>query len=110
MCIAFLSRSSLSLNRHADRPLDCFGQDEKEAQNNLGILFRDGLGVKQDIKRALNYFQAATGQDLAEAQVNLAKYHLCAYTFRPAFLGDQKRFLTLLPLAICSSKRGAPGD
>lgn len=39
-------------------------------------MFRDGLGVPKDQNRALSLFQAAAGQDLAEAQVNLGKFHL----------------------------------
>jgi SEL1 protein len=34
------------------------------------------LGVIADKQKAAHYFQAAAGQDLAEAQVNLAKLHL----------------------------------
>jgi len=44
--------------------------------NALGIVYRDGLLVTADPQKAYNYFQAAAGQDLAEAQVNLAKLHL----------------------------------
>jgi SEL1 protein len=44
--------------------------------NALGIIFRDGLLVPADPQKAYGYFQAAAGQDLAEAQVNLAKMHL----------------------------------
>jgi SEL1 protein len=44
--------------------------------NALGIIHRDGLLVNADPQKAYNYFQAAAGQDLAEAQVNLAKLHL----------------------------------
>lgn len=34
-------------------------------------------GLKPDMKKALAYFSAAAGQELAEAQVNLGKYHYC---------------------------------
>lgn len=44
--------------------------------NALGIIYRDALLVNADPQKAYNYFQAAAGQDLAEAQVNLAKLHL----------------------------------
>jgi SEL1 protein len=40
------------------------------------MIYRDGLGVLVDKQKAFQYFQAAAGQDLAEAQVNLAKLHL----------------------------------
>jgi hypothetical protein len=32
--------------------------------------------VDVDVQKAYNYFQAAAGQDLADAQVNLAKMHI----------------------------------
>lgn len=49
---------------------------EKECQNGLGIIYRDGLVTgKPDLKEAMRQFAAAAGQELAEAQVNLAKIH-----------------------------------
>ncbi|TFK26490.1 HCP-like protein [Coprinopsis marcescibilis] len=50
---------------------------ERECQNGLGIIYRDALipGTRPDIKQALVFFNAAATQDLAEAQVNLGKYH-----------------------------------
>ncbi|KAF9451494.1 hypothetical protein P691DRAFT_807605 [Macrolepiota fuliginosa MF-IS2] len=50
-------------------------RDDKECHNGLGIIYRDGLGVKSNLKAALKHFTAAASQDLAEAQVNLGKYH-----------------------------------
>lgn len=38
-------------------------------------MYRDGLGVPRDLPKANLYFHAAAQQDLAEAQVNLGKYH-----------------------------------
>jgi TPR repeat protein len=61
---------SVSLEQVADN------QGERESLNALGIVYRDGLLVTADPQKAYNYFQAAAGQDLAEAQVNLAKLHL----------------------------------
>ncbi|WWC87074.1 uncharacterized protein L201_001960 [Kwoniella dendrophila CBS 6074] len=49
---------------------------DREALNGLGIIHRDGLVVPQDKQKAFHYFQASASQDLAEAQVNLAKLHL----------------------------------
>lgn len=50
--------------------------NEKECLNGLGIIWRDGLvNGKKDVKASHGYFTAAAGQDLAEAQVNLGKYH-----------------------------------
>ncbi|KAI0062446.1 HCP-like protein [Artomyces pyxidatus] len=49
---------------------------DKECHNGLGIIWRDGLvDGRKDMKRALGHFNVAAGQDLAEAQVNLGKYH-----------------------------------
>lgn len=48
---------------------------DRECHNGLGIIYRDGLGIKQDMKKALAHFSAAAGQELAEAQVNIGKYH-----------------------------------
>ncbi|KAI0665661.1 HCP-like protein [Trametes maxima] len=49
---------------------------EKECHNGLGIIWRDGLvDGKKDVKRAMSHFAAAATQELAEAQVNIGKYH-----------------------------------
>ncbi|KAJ6611281.1 HCP-like protein [Mycena sp. CBHHK59/15] len=50
---------------------------DRECQNGLGLIWRDGLvpSLKADSKKALAYFTAAANQELAEAQVNVAKYH-----------------------------------
>lgn len=39
-------------------------------------MHRDGLLTAVDKVKAYKYFQAAAGQDLAEAQINMAKLHL----------------------------------
>jgi SEL1 protein len=48
---------------------------DRECFNGLGIIYRDGLGIKPNIKTALTHFTIAAGQELAEAMVNLGKYH-----------------------------------
>ncbi|KAJ7818213.1 hypothetical protein B0H14DRAFT_2840413 [Mycena olivaceomarginata] len=50
---------------------------DRECQNGLGIIWRDGLvpSIKADPKKAMAYFAAAAGQELAEAQINVAKHH-----------------------------------
>lgn len=48
---------------------------DRECHNGLGIIWRDGLGVKKDERKAIASFAIAAGQDLAEAQVNMGKYH-----------------------------------
>ncbi|TFL07178.1 hypothetical protein BDV98DRAFT_557395 [Pterulicium gracile] len=59
---------------------------DREAQNGLGIIWRDGLVTvggksavmgkgKVDISRAVTYFTSSAKQELAEANVNLGKIH-----------------------------------
>lgn len=49
---------------------------DKESHNGLGIIWRDGLvDSRKDLKRAMGHFAAAATQELAEAQVNIGKYH-----------------------------------
>ncbi|TFK44877.1 hypothetical protein BDQ12DRAFT_40330 [Crucibulum laeve] len=48
---------------------------DRECHNGLGIIYRDGLGIKVDLKKSLAHFNVAAGQDLAEAQVNIGKYY-----------------------------------
>ncbi|KNZ74880.1 Sel-1 like protein [Termitomyces sp. J132] len=50
---------------------------DRECHNGLGIIYRDALipGSKPDIKKAVTHFAAAAEQELAEAFVNLGKYH-----------------------------------
>ncbi|KAF8633386.1 hypothetical protein AX17_004557 [Amanita inopinata Kibby_2008] len=53
---------------------------DRECHNGLGIIYRDGLvpGVKLNLRQALIHFDIAAGQELAEAQVNVGKYHYSA--------------------------------
>lgn len=58
---------------------------EKECHNGLGIIWRDGLVEgRKDMKKAHNHFSAAATQDLAEAQVNLGKYHYSRGEYKSA--------------------------
>ncbi|KAJ3715938.1 hypothetical protein DFJ43DRAFT_1101399 [Lentinula guzmanii] len=59
---------------------------ERESHNGLGIIWRDGLipGLKPNPKKAMYHFLAAANQDLAEAQVNIAKIHLNQGDIGPA--------------------------
>lgn len=54
---------------------------DRECQNGLGIIWRDGLvpSLKADSKKAMAYFTAAAGQELAEAQINVGKHHFGEY-------------------------------
>jgi SEL1 protein len=50
--------------------------DDRECHNGLGIIWRDGLVQgRVDMGKAMSHFLTAAGQELAEAQVNLGKYH-----------------------------------
>lgn len=48
-------------------------QGDRECLNGLGIMYRDGFisGVKADMTATLTHFNAAIGQEFAEAQVNI---------------------------------------
>jgi len=51
-------------------------QGLSEAQNNLGVMYKDGQGVKQDYQEAARWFMLAAGQDSKLAQLNLGwLYH-----------------------------------
>lgn len=61
--------------------------NDRECHNGLGIIWRDGLvpALKADLKKAMYHFTVASSQELAEAQVNLAKMHFgkshcCTYS------------------------------
>ena len=47
-------------------------QKNSEAQNNLGVLYAGGFGVRQDYKAAVDYFKSASKTGLPSAQINLA--------------------------------------
>lgn len=51
------------------------GHGDRECHNGLGIIYRDGLGVKANLRDALTHFAIASRQELAEAQVNMGKHH-----------------------------------
>lgn len=55
---------------------------DRECHNGLGIIWRDGLVQgRVDIKTSYTHFSMAASQELAEAQVNLGKYHYGESTF-----------------------------
>lgn len=73
---------------------------DRESQNGLGILWRDGLvpGHKDSIKTAVKYFNLAADELLAESLVHLAKLHYGSCHCSPWFL----------PGLNCFRKRRAP--
>ena len=48
---------------------------DRECHNGLGIIYRDGLGVKASLRDALTHLAIASRHELAEAQVNMGKHH-----------------------------------
>ncbi|CAE6466148.1 unnamed protein product [Rhizoctonia solani] len=71
---------------------------EKESHNGLGIIYRDGLlDGKPDIKKASQYFAAAAGQDLSDAQVNYGKIHY-----------ERKDYTNAIPFFENAIRHGAP--
>lgn len=49
---------------------------DPSSYNGLGVMLRDGLGVKADIVTATNYFEAAAKVRHSGANVNLGKIHM----------------------------------
>ena len=47
----------------------------KEAQNNLGIMYAEGLGMEQDFKEAVRWYQKAADQEDLLAQTNLGEMY-----------------------------------
>lgn len=53
------------------------GQGNAQAQNNLGVMYDNGLGVPQDYKEAVFWYRKAAEQGDEQAQFNLgAMYDL----------------------------------
>lgn len=48
---------------------------DAESQNDLGVIYRDGLGVERDYKVAAIWFRKAAGQGLAFSQTSLGVMH-----------------------------------
>jgi TPR repeat protein len=48
-------------------------QGNVEAQSFLGLMYSEGLGVAQDYKQAVYWYQKAADQGYAEAQNNLRR-------------------------------------
>jgi TPR repeat protein len=48
---------------------------DKVAQHNLGVLYRDGLGVEKNEAEALAWFQKSAEQGYAKAQLNLGQLY-----------------------------------
>ena len=51
-------------------------QGVSQAQNNLGVMYKDGQGVRQDFSEAARWFQMAAQQNNTLAQLNLGILYL----------------------------------
>ncbi|OAX43674.1 HCP-like protein [Rhizopogon vinicolor AM-OR11-026] len=61
--------------------------DERECLNMLGVMWRDGLVPgRQDMKKAVEHFNRAAGQELADAHVNLGKFNYYRGEFKLAIV------------------------
>ena len=49
-------------------------QGNADAQNNLGCMYQNGLGVEQDDAKAMEWYQKAAEQGHTAAQSNLGSY------------------------------------
>ncbi len=64
-----------------------------EAQNNLGFLYQNGLGVKRNYTLALSWYQRAAEQGLPEAQHNLGMLNYFGYGVAQDFTIARRHFL-----------------
>ncbi|MEW9906564.1 MAG: tetratricopeptide repeat protein [Candidatus Symbiodolus clandestinus] len=60
-----------------------------DAQNNLGVLFEEGQGVKQDYRKALKWYKSAAEQGNCAAQFNVGRCYQLGYG---TFQGLEKAF------------------
>ena len=51
-----------------------------EAQNNVGYMYEEGLGVPQNYLLAMNWYRQAADNGLAEAQHNMGMLYPVSYT------------------------------
>ena len=74
-CITNAKACYLDTFSEIDTLLTCVKADIQEdihAQYSLGVMYRDGLGVTQDDKKAIAWYQKAAEQDDVRAQYELA--------------------------------------
>lgn len=63
-------------------------QGDVDAQFNMGVYFRNGTGVAQDLHKAAQWFQKAAEQGDAEALDALQKLGLTPQSSKPLIAGD----------------------
>lgn len=83
------------------RPLANAG--DAVAQNMMGILYENGLGVPEDGFRAAGYYQAAVDQDLPQALNNLSDHYLDGWE------GQEPRPDLAIPLMLRAEEMGYAG-
>ncbi len=71
--VAAYERSDYPTALRLFRPLGDRG--DLESQYNLGLMYRDGLGVRKNLPEAVNWFRKAAGQGDADAQFNLGEMY-----------------------------------
>ena len=71
-----LARRQLALEMFQVRPLQAAAQQgAADAQNKLGAMYNDGLGVAQDQRKARDLFRQSAGQGYPPAMVNLGRMY-----------------------------------
>ncbi|KAF7966274.1 hypothetical protein HWV62_39391 [Athelia sp. TMB] len=90
---------------------------DRESHNALGVIWRDGLvGGQVNEQKALAHLQAAAREELAEAQVNLGKWHYERGDLRKATayfetaVRQGSPFEAYYYLALLQSAPGAPAS
>lgn len=61
-------------------------QNDSEAQNNLGIMFEDGIGVPQDLDQAVTFYSMSAQQNNVNGYFNLGLVRLFKHVITPPML------------------------
>ena len=96
---AALERGDYEIALREFRPLA--EQGDAAAQFNLGLMYKDGLGVAQDYAEAVRWYRKAAEQGNAAAQTNLGSMYL-------AGRGGPKDYAEAMKWTRSAAKQGAP--
>jgi predicted Zn-dependent protease len=66
---AFVSKDYTEARNNFEK---CASQGEGICQNNLGVIYQNSLGVKEDKEKAISYYKSASDQNLAIGKYNYA--------------------------------------
>jgi TPR repeat protein len=80
-------------------------QNNSDAQNMLGIIYRDGFGVSRDYEQAAVWFRKAAAQDNEGAQTNLQALQQTRRTFTEGWQAKHNQALRFKCIL-----EGAPPD